>query len=192
MGCYNNYRLITFTFESKLHGQWGPELRRSVRRVWTKLPRNSHWLLDVLLGSWVFLALRWTTIEKVLGVGAVWRWLFLTVKPSHAGVNVDVLSCPLHQPTAYGCRPRVLSSWFETMLPYLVAKPFLREPLSQQAHLLWLSGWGPEPLGWRCLVLITPRGTVPDSHSLSGDERPLRRLTLLSWRRFESSVASSW
>jgi hypothetical protein len=27
----DNYRLVTFTLWSKLHGQWGPRLRRSVR-----------------------------------------------------------------------------------------------------------------------------------------------------------------
>jgi hypothetical protein len=27
-------------------------------------------------------------------------WLYLAAKPSHVGVDVDVLACPLHHPTA--------------------------------------------------------------------------------------------
>jgi hypothetical protein len=42
----------------------------------------------------VFLALRWMTLEKVLGVGFVRHWLYLVVKPSHVGVDVDRLACP--------------------------------------------------------------------------------------------------
>jgi hypothetical protein len=68
---------------SKLHGQWGPILRMSVYRGWTGLPRCSPWLPGVLLGSRVFLALRWTTLEKVLGVAAVGRCLYLATMPSH-------------------------------------------------------------------------------------------------------------
>jgi hypothetical protein len=42
-------------------------------------------------------------LEKVLGVGAVMHWLYLAAKPPHVGVDVDRLSCSLHQPSAYGC-----------------------------------------------------------------------------------------
>jgi hypothetical protein len=75
------------------------------------------------------------TLEKVLGVGAVRHWLYLVTKPSYVGVDVDGLSCPLHHPIAYGCRSGVQSSWLETVLPYLVTKCFLREPLPQWAHM---------------------------------------------------------
>jgi hypothetical protein len=34
------------------------------------------------------------TLEKVLGVGFVRHWLYLVVKPSHVGVDVDRLACP--------------------------------------------------------------------------------------------------
>jgi hypothetical protein len=53
----------------------------------------------VLIGSRVFLPLRWTMLEKVLGVGAVRRWFYLTAKPPHVGVGVDGLACLLHRPT---------------------------------------------------------------------------------------------
>jgi hypothetical protein len=85
-------------------------------------------------------------LEKVPGVSVVRHWLYLFAKPSQARVDVAGLSCPLHHPTAYGCQPRVQSSSFETVLPYLDTKPFLREPLPLWAHMLRLSGWGPEPL----------------------------------------------
>jgi hypothetical protein len=42
--------------------------------------------------------------EKVLGVSAVMSWPYLSVKPSQVGVDVDRTSCPLHRPTAGGCR----------------------------------------------------------------------------------------
>jgi hypothetical protein len=35
---------------------------------------------SVLLGSQVFLELRWMTLEKVLGVGAMRCWLYLVAK----------------------------------------------------------------------------------------------------------------
>jgi hypothetical protein len=63
----DNYKLVTFTFGSKLHGQWGPRLKRSVRRGRSGLPWRSSWLLGVLLCSQVFLALRWTMPGTVLG-----------------------------------------------------------------------------------------------------------------------------
>jgi hypothetical protein len=64
------------------------------------------------------------TLEKVLGVGAVRNWLHLVTKPSHVGVDVDGPSYPLHHPTTYGCHLGVHSSRFETVLLYLVTKPF--------------------------------------------------------------------
>jgi hypothetical protein len=103
----DNYILVTFTFGSKLRSQWGPRLRRSVRRGWAELPKYSPWLPSILLGSQVFWALRWMMLEKVLGVSAVRRWLYLVAKPSHTGVDVDKPSCPLHRPTAYGYHPGV-------------------------------------------------------------------------------------
>jgi hypothetical protein len=68
-------------------------------------------------------------LEKVLIVGAVRHWLYLATKPPHVEVDADGLSRSLHRPSAYGCRPGVQSSWFEIVLPYLIAKPFLRESL---------------------------------------------------------------
>jgi hypothetical protein len=41
-------------------------------------------------------------LEKVLGVGAVRRWLYLAAKPPHVGVDADGLSCSLHHPSACG------------------------------------------------------------------------------------------
>jgi hypothetical protein len=134
----------------------GPRLRRSVRRGWTELPKYSPWLLGILLGSWVFLVLRWTTLKKVPRVGAVRCWFYLAAKPSHVGVIVDRLAYPLHRPNSYGCQPKVQSFWFETVLPYLVAKPFLMESLPPRAHMSRPSGWGSEPLDWCCLVAFTP------------------------------------
>jgi hypothetical protein len=45
----DNYGQVTFTFGSKLHGQWGPRLKRSVRSGWTELPWHSSGLSGVLL-----------------------------------------------------------------------------------------------------------------------------------------------
>jgi hypothetical protein len=83
---------------------------------------------------------RWMTLKNVLGVDAMRHCFYLAAKPSHAEVDVDGLSYPLHHPTTYGCWPEVQSSWFKTVLPYLVGKPFLREPLPQCAHMLRPSG----------------------------------------------------
>jgi hypothetical protein len=38
---------------------------------------------------------------KVLGDVALWRQLYLVAKPSHVGVDVDGLACPLHRPMGY-------------------------------------------------------------------------------------------
>jgi hypothetical protein len=62
----NNYKIITITSGIILHGQWGPRLRRSVRRSWSGLPWRSSWLLGILFGSQVFLALRWKMPGTVL------------------------------------------------------------------------------------------------------------------------------
>jgi hypothetical protein len=34
-------------------------------------------------------------------------WLYMAAKPSHVGVDVDGLACPLHRPTAYSRQMRV-------------------------------------------------------------------------------------
>jgi hypothetical protein len=34
------------------------------------------------------------------------HWLYLAAKPSHVGVDVDRLACPLHRPTAYSHQSR--------------------------------------------------------------------------------------
>jgi hypothetical protein len=74
----------------ELHGQLGPRLRMSVHRGCTRLP-------GVLLGS---RALRWTMLRMVLGDVASWHRLYLVAKPSHVGVDVDGLACPLHRAMA--------------------------------------------------------------------------------------------
>jgi hypothetical protein len=61
-------------------------------------------------------------LEMVLGEIARWHQLYLAAKPSHMGVNIYGLSCPLHRPTFCGCQTRVQSSWTGTILLYLVAK----------------------------------------------------------------------
>jgi hypothetical protein len=91
-------------------------------------------------------------LEKVLGVGAVRRWLYLAAKPPHVGVDADGLSCSLHHPSTCGWCLGVQSSWFENALPNLVAKHFLRESLPQWAHRSRLLGWGLEPLDTHHLV----------------------------------------
>jgi hypothetical protein len=127
-------------------------------------------------------------LEKVLRVSVVRHWLYLAANPSQAGVDVDGLCCPLHCPTAYGCRPGVQSSWFTTVLPYFVAKPFLREPLPPTGPHAATDRLGPIALG-----LVPPCPNRPSwdgvrfTSSLSGGERPLRQFVLLWWRRFTSS-----
>jgi hypothetical protein len=69
----DDYRLVTFIFGSKLHGQWGPRLRRSVRSGWIELPWHSSGLPGVHLGSRAVLALRWMISRMVLGDVASWR-----------------------------------------------------------------------------------------------------------------------
>jgi hypothetical protein len=31
-------------------------------------------------------------------------WLYLVAKPSHVGVDVDALACPLHRPMVHSCQ----------------------------------------------------------------------------------------
>jgi hypothetical protein len=45
-------------------------------------------------------------LEKVPGVGAVRRWLYLAAKTSHVGINVDGIACPLHRRMAYSRQTR--------------------------------------------------------------------------------------
>jgi hypothetical protein len=59
--------------------------------------------LVVPLGSW---ALRWMMPGTVLGDVASRCWLYLVAKPSHVGVDVDGLACPLHHPTVYSWQMR--------------------------------------------------------------------------------------
>jgi hypothetical protein len=51
--------------------------------------------MGILLGS---RSLRWTMPGMVLGDVASQRRLYLAAKPSHVGVDVDGLACPLHRP----------------------------------------------------------------------------------------------
>jgi hypothetical protein len=58
-----------------IHDQWAPRLRRLAHRCW--------------LGAFgVFLALRWMTLEKVIGVGAMSRWLYLAAMALAVGGGV--------------------------------------------------------------------------------------------------------
>jgi hypothetical protein len=59
-----------------------------------------------VLGSLVFLALRWTMLEKVLMDVTSWCWLYLAAKPSHVGADVDGLAYPLHHPMSYSHQTR--------------------------------------------------------------------------------------
>jgi hypothetical protein len=39
-------------------------------------------------------------LEKALRDVTLWCWFYMAAKPSHIGVDVDGLACPLHRPTA--------------------------------------------------------------------------------------------
>jgi hypothetical protein len=54
----------------------------------------------------VFLALRWMTLEKVPGVGAMRHWLYLVAKALGVGPAVRILEAPGHSSQETG---RVLS-----------------------------------------------------------------------------------
>jgi hypothetical protein len=45
-------------------------------------------------------------LKKVPRDIASWCCLYLATKPSHVGVEVNRLPCPLHRPTAYNCQTR--------------------------------------------------------------------------------------
>jgi hypothetical protein len=122
-------------------------------------PDREGWFIEdgqgfpgILLGSRAFLVMRWTTPKMVLEDVLAQHRLYLTAKPSNVGVDVDGLSCPLHCPTVYGCQTTAQSSLSGTVLPYLVAKLILREPLPTRARMLRPSGWGLESLDRQCLV----------------------------------------
>jgi hypothetical protein len=40
-------------------------------------------------------------LETVLRDISSWHWFYLDAKPSHVGIDVDGLDCPLHRPRAY-------------------------------------------------------------------------------------------
>jgi hypothetical protein len=189
----DNYRLVTFTFGSKLRSQWGPRLRRLVHRGWAELPKYSPWLPSILLGSRVFLELRWMMLEKVLGVSAVRCWLYLVAQPSHIGVDVDRPSCP---PTPSYCL--WISSWSLEFLVQDYSSLLGRQTFLEGAtdlagpHVVTLR-LGPRALGPAPPCLNHPSwDSIEFTPSLSGGERPLRWFTLHWWRRFESSSALSW
>jgi hypothetical protein len=52
----------------------------------------------VLVGSRVFLALRWMMSGTFLEDIASRHRLYLAANPSHVGVDVDGVACPLHRP----------------------------------------------------------------------------------------------
>jgi hypothetical protein len=64
----------------------------SVSSSWRGLPRHASWILGA----------------KVEGAqDGFWRrrcfaWLYMAAKPSHVGVDMDRLACPLHRSTVWG------------------------------------------------------------------------------------------
>jgi hypothetical protein len=56
---------------------------------------------SILIGSRLFLALRWMTLEKVLGVGAMRHWLYLAAKALGVGPTRHSLVSSLHWVVAY-------------------------------------------------------------------------------------------
>jgi hypothetical protein len=106
-------------------------------------PDREGWFVEVrqgfpgvLLGSWLFLVLRWMMPEMVLEDVATRCRLYLAAKPFQVAVSVDKLSSPLHRPTTYGYQTRVQSSLSGTVHLYLVTKLVLREPLLKRVHVL--------------------------------------------------------
>jgi hypothetical protein len=68
---------------------------------------SSSSLLGVLLGSQVFMMMRWTMLETLFGEVASTS-LYFVAKPSLLtwGVEVDGLAYPMHLPTVRSCQPR--------------------------------------------------------------------------------------
>jgi hypothetical protein len=79
--------------------------------------------------------LRWTMLEKVLGVDASMSWPYLVAKPSQVEVEADMPSYPLRHPTSCGCQSREYSPWFRKVLPYLVVNLFFGEVLPLWARM---------------------------------------------------------
>jgi hypothetical protein len=97
----------------------------------------------VLIGSRVFLPPRWMMLKKIHGDVALLCWPCLVTKPSHMGVDVDGLACPLHYSTTYNHQTR--GSRF---LPGAV--------LSRLATLVMASYWGiRSPRAWTFVELLT-------------------------------------
>jgi hypothetical protein len=46
------------------------------------------------------------------------HWLYLAAKPSHMGVDVDGLACPMHRPTVYSFQTRGQSCLLGAVLSY--------------------------------------------------------------------------
>jgi hypothetical protein len=73
------------------------------------LPWCSHWFQSLLLTYWVFFRLPGILDAEVDDAqddswrGSFVKWLYLAVKPSYVGVDVDMLAYPLHRPTAHSC-----------------------------------------------------------------------------------------
>jgi hypothetical protein len=127
----------------------GPCLSRSVR--------GFH---GVLIDYREFSTLRQVMLEKVLRVGGVRSCPYLVAKPSRVGVNVDGISCPLHHPITYGCRPDASSLWFGNVLPCLVAKPFFGGVAALMGPHAVSVRLGPKAIGPMLPGLITSCGMV--------------------------------
>jgi hypothetical protein len=60
-------------------------------------------------------------LGMVLGDVASWHRLYLATKPSHVGVDVEGLACPLHHPTAFSHQSRGQSFLSGVVLSHRVA-----------------------------------------------------------------------
>jgi hypothetical protein len=76
-----------------------PILRRSIRRGRLGLLECSS-----LLSGFLDADVDDTRDDSCRGSFMV--WLYLVAKPSHVGIDVDGLSCPLHRPTIRSCQMR--------------------------------------------------------------------------------------
>jgi hypothetical protein len=83
-----------------------PRPRRLVRNGWTGLLHHSSWILGVLLGAWIFFALRWTMPGTFLGDVSSQHLLYFAAKPFHVGVDADGVGCLLQCPTTYSYQMR--------------------------------------------------------------------------------------
>jgi hypothetical protein len=83
-----------FTIRVRLHDQWGPRSKTSIRRCWTWLLGRSSWLSGTEVagardGSWS---------------RRCFTWLYLIAKLSHSGLMWMGVACFLHRPMFCYCQ----------------------------------------------------------------------------------------